>query len=156
MICMDPMPSTRRQADVLFCKSGKFIKPEVKRKTEVLRWEIRAGDWKSWIPNSVRPLSYNSLTFHWGWGRVPSSEDADVFNCELAGVAASVDTVWTETKGCGLPLSMRRAVLTQSSTQPQGNASWSSASEDSVSQSWLYAPVKTLRFLESNWWTKKI
>lgn len=30
---------------------------------------------------------------------MPSSEDADVFNCELAGVAASVDTVWTETKG---------------------------------------------------------
>ena len=32
---------------------------------------------------------------------MPSSEDADVFNCELAGVAASVDTVWTVHLGRG-------------------------------------------------------
>ena len=37
MTRVGPVPSTRRQIDVLFGKSGKFIKPEVKRKTDVLR-----------------------------------------------------------------------------------------------------------------------
>ena len=37
MTYMGPVPSTRRQIDVLFGKSGRFIKPEVKRKIEVLR-----------------------------------------------------------------------------------------------------------------------
>ena len=131
MTYMGPVPSTRRQIDVLFGKSGRFIKPEVKRKIEVLRWEIRAGDWKSSVPNSVRPLSYNSLIFPWGWERVPFSKDAGFLSvCELTGAAASVGVVWAKTNGCRLPLSMRKAVLAQSSTQPRGHASQSSAGEE--------------------------